>query len=94
MIDSSMIVSAVGLKSFLIIPRSRFGHVNILGLGRENNIKPDDNAAGLNGIHPINEILHWHNAIKRELNEILEAAKKAQHFSGNKHCFFEGENTV
>ena len=42
-------------------------------------LKPDDNAAGLTGIHPINEILHWHNAIKRELNEILEAAKKAQH---------------
>ncbi|KAM1737694.1 hypothetical protein ACFX13_016123 [Malus domestica] len=28
--------------------------------------------------HPINEILLWHNAIKRELNEIAEEARKIQ----------------
>ncbi|KAK9277135.1 hypothetical protein L1049_006674 [Liquidambar formosana] len=28
--------------------------------------------------HPIDEILHWHNAIKRELNDIAEAARKIQ----------------
>ncbi|KAA8541256.1 hypothetical protein F0562_025137 [Nyssa sinensis] len=30
------------------------------------------------GAHPINEILHWHNAIKRELNDIAEEARKIQ----------------
>ncbi|KAJ9676987.1 hypothetical protein PVL29_022132 [Vitis rotundifolia] len=34
------------------------------------------------GIHPINEILHWHNAIRRELRAISEEARKIQH-SGN-----------
>ncbi|XP_052179644.1 zinc finger protein BRUTUS [Diospyros lotus] len=29
-------------------------------------------------MHPINEILHWHNAIKRELNDIAEEARKIQ----------------
>ncbi|XAR63927.1 Ubiquitin--protein ligase [Bertholletia excelsa] len=29
-------------------------------------------------VHPINEILHWHNAIKRELNVIAEEARKMQ----------------
>lgn len=28
------------------------------------------------GAHPINEILHWHSAIKRELNEIADEARK------------------
>jgi hypothetical protein len=28
--------------------------------------------------HPIDEILLWHNAIKRELNEIADEAKKIQ----------------
>ncbi|XP_059638509.1 zinc finger protein BRUTUS-like isoform X2 [Cornus florida] len=30
------------------------------------------------GLHPINEILHWHNAIKRELNDIAKEARKIQ----------------
>ncbi|XP_010274617.1 PREDICTED: uncharacterized protein LOC104609887 [Nelumbo nucifera] len=30
------------------------------------------------GVHPINEILHWHNAIKRELTDITEEARKIQ----------------
>ena len=34
------------------------------------------------GIHPINEILHWHNAIRRELRAISEEARKIQR-SGN-----------
>jgi zinc finger-like protein len=29
--------------------------------------------------HPIDEILLWHNAIKRELNDITEAARSIQH---------------
>ncbi|KMZ67425.1 hypothetical protein ZOSMA_269G00160 [Zostera marina] len=29
--------------------------------------------------HPINEILHWHNAIKRELQDIAKEARKIQH---------------
>ncbi|KAF9593211.1 hypothetical protein IFM89_020706 [Coptis chinensis] len=28
--------------------------------------------------HPINEILHWHSAIKRELNDIADEARKIQ----------------
>lgn len=30
----------------------------------------------LTGEHPIDTVMLWHNAIKRELNEILEEAKK------------------
>lgn len=30
------------------------------------------------GVHPIDEILHWHNAIRLELNEIAEEARKIQ----------------
>nr|DAD47569.1 TPA_asm: hypothetical protein HUJ06_017506 [Nelumbo nucifera] len=30
------------------------------------------------GVHPINEILHWHSAIKRELTDITEEARKIQ----------------
>ncbi|KAL4362765.1 hypothetical protein GQ457_04G039080 [Hibiscus cannabinus] len=32
----------------------------------------------MGGTHPINEILLWHNAIKRELNEMAEEARKIQ----------------
>ncbi|KAM1026479.1 hypothetical protein ACFX2I_039345 [Malus domestica] len=40
----------------------------------ESSTDVSDNIAG----HPINEILLWHNAIKRELNEIAEEARKIQ----------------
>lgn len=29
-------------------------------------------------MHPINEILHWHNAIRKELTDIAEEAKRIQ----------------
>lgn len=47
--------------------------------GKRKHIEKDHLAVGLTEIHPINEVLHWHNAIKKELNEILEVAKKIQH---------------
>lgn len=28
--------------------------------------------------HPINEILHWHNAIKQELEDIADEARKIE----------------
>lgn len=43
----------------------------------EAKLDPDDSVM----IHPIDEILFWHNAIRRELNDIAEAAKRLQ-FSG------------
>ncbi|KAK8933786.1 hypothetical protein KSP39_PZI016072 [Platanthera zijinensis] len=36
------------------------------------------------GSHPINEIFHWHNAIKNELKDITEEARKIQ-LSGDFH---------
>ncbi|KAJ6822284.1 zinc finger protein BRUTUS [Iris pallida] len=33
----------------------------------------------LPGLHPIDEILYWHNAIKNELSNIAEEARKIQH---------------
>ena len=33
-------------------------------------------AAELNGVHPIDDILLWHNAIETELNETLAEAKR------------------
>ncbi|PKA59692.1 RING finger and CHY zinc finger domain-containing protein 1 [Apostasia shenzhenica] len=36
------------------------------------------NPTGFPGPHPINEILHWHNAIKNELSDIAEEARNIQ----------------
>ncbi|KAE8662343.1 Zinc finger protein-related isoform 4 [Hibiscus syriacus] len=50
--------------------------------GKRKYLEPDNNLSEMDGTHPINEILLWHNAIKRELNEIAEEARKIQ-LSGN-----------
>ncbi|KAK9039786.1 hypothetical protein V6N11_014975 [Hibiscus sabdariffa] len=46
--------------------------------GKRKCLEPDSNLSEMDGTHPINEILLWHNAIKRELNEIAEEARKIQ----------------
>lgn len=45
--------------------------------GKRKQIEPDS-PCYLPGMHPIDEILRWHNAIKRELIDIIEVAKKKQ----------------
>ncbi|KAK8692676.1 hypothetical protein V6N13_070283 [Hibiscus sabdariffa] len=46
--------------------------------GKRKYLEPDSNLSEMGGTHPINEILLWHNAIKRELNEMAEEARKIQ----------------
>ncbi|XP_022725493.1 zinc finger protein BRUTUS-like isoform X3 [Durio zibethinus] len=50
--------------------------------GKRKYLEPGSNVSETDGTHPMNEILLWHNAIKRELNEIAEEARKIQ-FSGD-----------
>ncbi|CAD5165963.1 unnamed protein product [Musa acuminata subsp. malaccensis] len=45
--------------------------------GKRKHDEPDSKAIDL-GLYPIDEILHWHNAIRKELNEIAECARKIQ----------------
>ncbi|XP_050237589.1 zinc finger protein BRUTUS [Mercurialis annua] len=47
-------------------------------IGKRKYLESSDVASDIVGIHPINEILLWHNAIKKELNEIAEEARKIQ----------------
>lgn len=44
---------------------------------RKYTISADD-ADDLNGAHPINEIMYWHNAIKKELLDIAKEARKVE----------------
>lgn len=46
--------------------------------GKRKYLESDCNVSDSTEMHPINEILHWHNAIKRELTEIAEEARKIQ----------------
>ncbi|XVF12294.1 hypothetical protein REPUB_Repub08aG0103500 [Reevesia pubescens] len=46
--------------------------------GKRKYLEPSNNVSEMDGTHPMNEILLWHNAIKRELNEIAEEARKIQ----------------
>ncbi|KAK1269905.1 hypothetical protein QJS04_geneDACA018521 [Acorus gramineus] len=45
---------------------------------KRKNLQPDCDSCSSIGVHPINEILHWHNAIRRELIDIAEGARKIQ----------------
>lgn len=47
-------------------------------MGKRKHLKSNCKAANSTGAHPINEILLWHNAIKRELSDIAEEARKIQ----------------
>lgn len=49
-----------------------------MGMGKRKHLELDCKAADSAVAHPINEILHWHNTIKRELSEIAEEARKIQ----------------
>ncbi|KAL5539305.1 hypothetical protein UlMin_045416 [Ulmus minor] len=46
--------------------------------GKRKYLESSIDVSDTNGVHPINEILLWHNAIKKELNEIAEEARKIQ----------------
>ncbi|XP_035543004.1 zinc finger protein BRUTUS-like [Juglans regia] len=46
--------------------------------GKRKYLESGNDVLETSGSHPINEILLWHNAIKRELNEIAEKARKIQ----------------
>lgn len=46
--------------------------------GKRKYLESRMDISDTNGIHPINEILLWHKAIKRELNEIAQEARKIQ----------------
>ncbi|XP_048329443.1 zinc finger protein BRUTUS [Ziziphus jujuba] len=50
--------------------------------GKRKYLESGMDVSDSNGGHPINEILLWHKAIKRELNEIAKEARKIQ-ASGN-----------
>ncbi|KAK1325947.1 hypothetical protein QJS10_CPA01g01509 [Acorus calamus] len=45
---------------------------------KRKNHQSDCDCCSSVGVHPINEILHWHNAIRRELIDIAEGARKIQ----------------
>ncbi|XVF50560.1 hypothetical protein PTKIN_Ptkin04bG0111000 [Pterospermum kingtungense] len=46
--------------------------------GKRKYLEPGSSVSEMDGTHPMNEILLWHNAIKRELKEIAEEARKIQ----------------
>ncbi|EEF28680.1 zinc finger protein BRUTUS [Ricinus communis] len=47
-------------------------------IGKRKYLESSDDASDPVRTHPINEILLWHNAIKRELNKLAEEARKIQ----------------
>ncbi|XP_073108593.1 zinc finger protein BRUTUS isoform X2 [Elaeis guineensis] len=51
------------------------GHSNI---GKRKHTASECSAVDVRGLHPIDEILHWHNAIRKELSDIAEEARKIQ----------------
>ncbi|XP_010906998.2 zinc finger protein BRUTUS isoform X1 [Elaeis guineensis] len=51
------------------------GHSKI---GKRKHTESEQSAGDFLGVHPIDEILHWHNAIRKELNDIAEEARKIQ----------------
>ena len=46
--------------------------------GKRKHTVAVNDASDLDGDHPINEILHWHNAIKQELEDIADEARKIE----------------
>lgn len=50
--------------------------------GKRKYLESSSDTSDYVATHPINEILFWHNAIKRELNDIAQEARKIQ-LSGN-----------
>jgi len=48
------------------------------GVGKRKYMEQNCDAIISTEFHPINEIMLWHNAIKRELNDITEAARSIQ----------------
>ncbi|KAK1298760.1 hypothetical protein QJS10_CPB14g00381 [Acorus calamus] len=45
---------------------------------KRKNMESDCDSCSSIGVHPINEILCWHNAIKKELIDLVEGARKIQ----------------
>lgn len=51
---------------------------NLSKIGKRKHVEPCDDDSVKDQQHPMNEMLLWHNAIKGELNEIAQAAKRIQ----------------
>ncbi|XP_043716175.1 zinc finger protein BRUTUS-like isoform X2 [Telopea speciosissima] len=49
-------------------------------IGKRKYLDSNSEVTDSTDVHPINEILLWHNAIKKELNDIAEEARKIQLF--------------
>ncbi|KAJ4959170.1 hypothetical protein NE237_026281 [Protea cynaroides] len=47
-------------------------------IGKRKYLDSNSDITDSTEVHPINEILLWHNAIKRELNDVVEEARKIQ----------------
>ena len=47
-------------------------------IGKRKHTESDCSSVDFPEAHPINEILYWHSAIKNELNDIAEEARKIQ----------------
>lgn len=47
-------------------------------IGKRKHTESEQSVVDFLGVHPIDEILHWHNAIRKELNDIAEEARKIQ----------------
>ncbi|CAL9042149.1 unnamed protein product [Musa banksii] len=47
-------------------------------IGKRKHKESDSKIVDHLGLYPIDEILHWHNAIRKELNDIAEGARKIQ----------------
>ncbi|KAJ6854114.1 uncharacterized protein M6B38_101450 [Iris pallida] len=48
-------------------------------IGKRKQCEAECNDVDFPGLHPIDEILYWHNAIRNELSNIAEEARKIQH---------------
>ena len=46
--------------------------------GKRKYLRSTSDGSDTSGVHPIDEILLWHNAIKRELSDIAEEARQIQ----------------
>ncbi|KAM7479689.1 hypothetical protein LguiA_027902 [Lonicera macranthoides] len=46
--------------------------------GKRKSLGSSGDVSDTSGGHPINDVLHWHNAIKEELNDIAEEARRIQ----------------
>ncbi|CAL9068793.1 zinc finger protein BRUTUS-like [Musa acuminata AAA Group] len=61
-----------------IVHTEKYACVSDLSMTGKRKHKESDSEGFDLGLYPIDEILHWHNAIRKELNDIAESARKIQ----------------